>query len=128
LPHDVSMDPLSSAAIVIALTCCLFALAYGIVRLLYRFGLAAKTATQILFGAAGGAALAGVIGIPVIMVGPSLTRPWQVIAYLGWLGVLSILAAGVLVPVCFKPRAEHAAGGTGSAEDGKGSKSVRGAR
>jgi hypothetical protein len=114
LRHDVSMDLLFSAAIVIALTCCLFAFAYGIVRLLYRFGLAAKTATQILFGAAGGAALAGVIGIPVIMVGPSLTRPWQVVAYFGWLGALAIVAAGVLVPICFKPRAEHAAGGAAS--------------
>ena len=89
---------------VIALTCCLFALAYGIALLFHRFGLAAKTATQIVFGAAGGAALAGVIAIPVIVIGPSLTRPWQVVAYFGWLGALSILAAGVLVPVFFKPR------------------------
>jgi hypothetical protein len=98
------MRPLFSAAMVIALTCCLFALAYGIARLFHRFGLAANTATQIVFGAAGGAALAGVIGIPVIIIGPALTRPWQLVAYFGWLGALSILAAGVLVPVCFKPR------------------------
>jgi hypothetical protein len=108
LPHDASMRPLFSAAMVIALTCCLFALAYGIARLFHRLGLAAKTATQIVFGAAGGAALVGVIvgviGIPVIVIGPALTRPWQVVAYFGWLGALSILAAGVLVPVCFKPR------------------------
>src|ERR1700730_539259 len=64
LPHDASMRPLFSAAMVIALTCCLFALAYGIARLFHRLGLAAKTATQIVFGAAGGAALVGVIGIP----------------------------------------------------------------
>jgi len=98
------MRPLFSAAMVIALTCCLLALAYGIARLFHRFGLTAKTATKIVFGAAGGAALAGVIGIPVIIIGPSLTRPWQVVAYFGWLGALSILAAGVLVPVFFKPR------------------------
>jgi len=98
------MRPLFSAAMVIALTCCLFALAYGIARLFHRLGLAAKTATQIVFGAAGGAALVGVVGIPVIVIGPALTRPWQVVAYFGWIGALSILAAGVLVPVCFKPR------------------------
>ncbi|MDB6101643.1 MAG: hypothetical protein JWO52_1642 [Gammaproteobacteria bacterium] len=104
LPHDASMRPLFSAAMVIALTCCLFVLASGIARLFHRFGFAAKTATQIVFGAACGAALAGLIGIPVIIIGPSLTQPWQVVAYFGWLSALSILAAGVLVPVFFKPR------------------------
>jgi len=79
--------------------------------LFHRFGLAAKTATQIVFGVAGGAALAGVIGIPVIIIGPALTRPWQVVAYFVWLGALSILAAGVLVPVCFKPRSRRSRAG-----------------
>jgi ABC-type phosphate transport system permease subunit len=70
--------------------------------------LATKTATQIVFGAAGGAALAGVIGISVIVIGPALNETMAVVAYFGWLGALSILATGVLVPVCFKPRSYRA--------------------
>jgi hypothetical protein len=89
---------------VIGLACSLLALAYGVARLLRRFGLAANTAVKLMFAGAGGATLAGVIGIPVLILGPALMRPWQLLAYFGWLFVLAVLASAVLVPLVFDRR------------------------
>lgn len=52
LPHDATVRPLFSAAMAIGLACSLLALAYGVARLLHRFGLAANTAMKLVFGAA----------------------------------------------------------------------------
>ena len=98
------MRPLFSAAIVIGLACSLLALAYGVARLFHRFGLAANTAVKLVFGAASAAALAGVFGIPIVIIGPALIGPWQVGAYFGWLFVLAVLASAVLVPLFFERR------------------------
>jgi hypothetical protein len=89
---------------VIALACSLLAIAYGFARLLHRFGPAAHAAVKIVFAGASGAALAGVIGIPVLILGPALMRPWQLVAYFGWLFVLAVLASAVLVPLVFERR------------------------
>jgi hypothetical protein len=88
----------------IGLACSLLAIAYGVARLLHRLGPAANTPVKLVFGAAAGAALAGVIGIPVVIIGPALSGPWQVAAYFGWLFVLAVLASAVLVPLLFERR------------------------
>jgi hypothetical protein len=98
------MLPLFSAAMVIGLACSLLALAYGVARMLRGFGPPANTAVNLVFAGAGGATLAGVIGIPVLILGPALMRPWQLIAYFGWLFVLAVLASAVLVPLFFERR------------------------
>jgi hypothetical protein len=104
LPHHAAVRPLLSAAMVILSTCCLLALAYGVARLFRRFGAAANIVVELVFGAATGAAIAGLIGIPVVILGPVLTSLWQVVAYFGWLFVLAILASATLVPLFFARR------------------------
>jgi hypothetical protein len=89
---------------VIGLACSLLALAYGVARLLHRFGPAANTAVNLVFAGASGTALIGVIGIPVVILGPALMRPWQLVAYFAWLFVLAVLASAVLVPLVFERR------------------------
>ena len=104
LAHDARMRPIISAAMVIALACSLLALAYGVARLLHRFGPAANTAANVAFGAAGVAILAGLFGIPVVIVGPARIGPWQVVLYFASLFVLAVLTSAVLVPLFFGRR------------------------
>jgi hypothetical protein len=89
---------------VIGLAYSLLTLAYGVARLLLRFWPAANTAVKLVFAGAGGATLAGIVGIPVLILGPALLRPWQLVAYFGWLFVLAVLASAVLVPLAFERR------------------------
>jgi hypothetical protein len=84
---------------VISLACSLLALAYGVARLFHGFGPAANTVVKFVFGAASGAALAGIFGIPVVIIGPALIGPWQVVAYFGWLLLLAVLASAGLAPL-----------------------------
>jgi hypothetical protein len=98
------MLPLFAAAMVVLPTCCLLALAYGVAALLHRFGAATNAATKLVFGAAGGVTLVGVIGVPIVVLGPELMRPWPVLAYFGWLFVLAVLTSAVLVPPLFFER------------------------
>jgi hypothetical protein len=98
------MRPLLSAVMVVGLACSLLALAYGVARLFHLFGPAANTVAKLVFGAASAAVLAGVIGIPVVIIGPALIGPWQVVAYCGWLFVLAVLASAALVSLFFERR------------------------
>jgi hypothetical protein len=106
MPHDAPVRPLLSAATVIVFVSSLLALEYGVVRLFERIGPAADRVVRFVCRATSAVTLAGLIGIPVIVIGPALITPWQVVAYLAWLFVLAVLASAVLVPPLFFVRRE----------------------
>ena len=102
--HDAVVNPIISAALVVILAISLLALAYGVTRLSYGLEIGSDFTTKSVFAIAAAIAAAGVVGVPMLVIGPAVTSPWQLAAYFGSLFVLAVLASAVLVPLLFKPR------------------------
>ena len=100
--HDAAVSPILSAALVVVLASSLLALAYGATRLSYGLKIGSDFMTKLVFAIATAIAVAGVVAIPMLVIGPAVTNPWQLIAYFGSLFVLAVLASAALVPLLFE--------------------------
>jgi drug/metabolite transporter (DMT)-like permease len=91
------MGPLFSVGIACALAAVGLVLAYAVARYWLQPVNAFRAAALFIAGAAGGTVLGVFAAVPIVGVGTIFTRSWQVLVYLGWLGLAAAGAGALLV-------------------------------